>query len=132
MSKGAWAVGVHAERVQQRKGTRKNERGLGPGRTCHSLSKGNGELFKCYRELTCSELQLKQISYHTEKANRRVERVQPEGCAKNPLRVPKRDSAHLDSKGVRSGERKQISSARGRHRRRRKNSSKVKNNSCRC
>lgn len=34
--------------------------------------------------------------------------VQPEGCAKNPLRVPKRDSAHLDSKGVRSGERKQI------------------------
>lgn len=28
MSKGAWAVGVHAERVQ-RKGTRKNERGLG-------------------------------------------------------------------------------------------------------
>ena len=31
------------------------------------------------RERTCSELQLKQISYHREKANRRVERLQSEG-----------------------------------------------------
>ena len=31
------------------------------------------------RERTCSELQLKQISYHREKANRRVERLQTEG-----------------------------------------------------
>ena len=31
------------------------------------------------RERTCSELQLKQISYHREKPNRRVERLQSEG-----------------------------------------------------
>ena len=31
------------------------------------------------REWTCSELQLKQISYHREKVNRRAERLQPQG-----------------------------------------------------
>lgn len=107
-------------------------KGLGPGHTCHSPSKRNGELFKCCRELTCSELQLKQITYHTEKANRRVEKVQPEGCVKNPLRLPMRNSTHLNSKDVGSGERKQVSSTGRRHGRRRQNSSKVKNNSCRC
>ena len=30
------------------------------------------------RERTCSELQLKHISYHREKANRRAERLQSE------------------------------------------------------
>ena len=42
---------------------------LGSGRHSDAVS----------REWTCSELQLKQVSYHREKANRGAERLHPEG-----------------------------------------------------
>lgn len=41
---------------------------LGSGRHSDAVS----------RERRCSELQLKQVSYHREKANRGAERLQPE------------------------------------------------------
>ena len=42
---------------------------LGSGRHSDAVS----------RERTCSELLVKQVSYHREKANRGAERLQPEG-----------------------------------------------------
>ena len=42
---------------------------LGSGRHSDAVS----------RERRCSELQLKQVSYHREKANRGAERLHPEG-----------------------------------------------------
>ena len=54
------------------------------------------------REHTCSELQLKQISYHREKVNRRAERLQPEG-GQEPSKSALWEEPRLNSGGGAGG-----------------------------
>ena len=54
------------------------------------------------REWTCSELQLKQSSYHREKVNRRAERLQPEG-GQEPSKSALWEEPRLNSGGGAGG-----------------------------
>ena len=54
------------------------------------------------RERTCPELQLTQISYHREKANRGAERLQSEGC-QEPSKSALWEEPRLNSGGGAGG-----------------------------